>query len=118
MKTLSPDEIECLVGARPSSAHPLDILGYGYTSEGARRFRAEKPDFLPQIVAHVESVLVEGGVFPEGANPDNPGFGTFITVTEHRSGLAAWRKSALADTSAFQLAACRRQKPSVRMSEE
>ena len=78
MKTLSPDEIECLMGARPSNDHPLDILGYGYTSEGARRFRTEHPDFLPQIVAYVESVLVRGGVFPEGTNPDDPGFRIFI----------------------------------------
>lgn len=78
MKTLSPDEIECLVGARPANVHPLDILGYGYTTEGARRFRAEQPDFLPQIVAYVQSVLVRGGVFPEGTNPDDPGFRTFI----------------------------------------
>ncbi len=78
MKTLSPDEIECLVGARPSNVHPLDMLGYGYTSEGTRRFRAEKPDFLPQIVAHLQSVLVRVGVFPEGINRDDPGFKTFI----------------------------------------
>lgn len=78
MKTLSPDEIECLVGARPSSVHPLDILGYGHTSEGARRFREEQPDYLPQIVAYVQSVLGRGSVFPEDTNPDDPGFGTFI----------------------------------------
>jgi hypothetical protein len=82
MKTLAPDEIEALLEVCPAYDHPLEILGYGYTSEGARRFRAERPDFLPQIVAYVQSVLVRAGVFPEGTDPDDPGLGIFI----HRDG--------------------------------
>jgi hypothetical protein len=78
LKTLSADEIECLLGIRSSDAHPLDILGYGYSSEGARRFRAEQPDFLPQIAAHVRSVLAREGIFPKGTDPDNAGYKTFI----------------------------------------
>jgi hypothetical protein len=78
MKTLSPEDIERLVGARPSSDHPLEILGYGFTSDGVRRFRAEQPDYLPQIVAHIRSVLIRAGIFPEGTNPDDAGFRTFI----------------------------------------
>lgn len=78
MKTLSADEIECLLGIRASNVHPLDILGYGYTSEGARRFRAEQPDFLPQIVAYVQSVLKREGIFPKGTDPSNPGYITYL----------------------------------------
>jgi hypothetical protein len=78
MKTLSTDEIECLLGVRPSDAHPLDILGYGYSSDGARRFRAEQPDFLPQIVAHVQSVLRTADIFPRDTDPASAGFRTFI----------------------------------------
>lgn len=78
MKTLSTDEIDCLLGVHASNAHPLDILGYGYTSEGARRFRAERPDFLPQIAAHVQSILQAAGIFPKDTNPDDAGFRTFI----------------------------------------
>lgn len=80
MKTLSADEIECLLGIRASDAHPLDILGYGYSSEGARRFRAEQPDFMPQIAAHVRSVLVREGIFPKDTDPDNAGFRTIIVA--------------------------------------
>ena len=78
MKMLTPSEIECLLGIRGSADHPLDILGYGYTSEGARRFRAERPDFLPQISAYVQSSLQKMGIFPSVIDPENPGFRTFI----------------------------------------
>jgi hypothetical protein len=78
MKSLSPDEIECLLEVRPSKAHPLDILGYGYSSEGARLFRAERPDFLPQIAGYIRSVLARSGVFPEGINRENAGFRAFL----------------------------------------
>ncbi len=78
MKLLSPNEIECLLGVQASTVHPLDILGYGYTSEGARRFRAEQPDFLPQIVAYVRSVLGREGIFPQDADPGDAGYRTFL----------------------------------------
>jgi len=78
MKTLSPAEIESLLGAGPAKGHPLDILGYGFDSDGVRRFRTEQPDFLPQIVAYVQAVLARAGIFPEATNHDDPGFATFI----------------------------------------
>lgn len=78
MKTLAPDEIEVLLGLRPSHDHPLEILGYGYSSEGARSFRAERPNFLPQVVAYVQRVLAEAHLFPQGIDRDNPGTRTFI----------------------------------------
>ncbi len=78
MKTLSPDKIECLLGIRAFDAHPLDILGYGYSSEGARRFRAERPNFLPQIASYVRSVLAGAGIFPRETNLNDPGYSTLI----------------------------------------
>ncbi len=78
MKTLASDEIEALLGVRPLHEHPLEILGYGFTSEGMRRFRAERPNFLPQLEAYVQSVLARAGVFPEGTERENPGTRTFI----------------------------------------
>ena len=78
MKILSSDEIDCLLGIRATGAHPLDILGYGYSSDGADRFRAEKPDFLPQIVAQVRTVLARDGIFPAQTNPVDAGCRTFI----------------------------------------
>ena len=78
MKTLSTEDIECLLGVRATDQHPLDILGYGYTSEGARRFRAERPDFIPQIVAHVQRALQSGGVFRPDIDVRDAGWRTFI----------------------------------------
>ena len=82
MKTLSTEDIEFLLGIRASKLHPLDILGYGYTSEGARLFRDERPDFVPQIFAHVQSILRTAGVFPRDTDPRDFGWQTFI----HRDG--------------------------------
>ena len=78
MKTLSPEDIEALLGIRASKEHPLDILGYGYSSEGSRRFHVEQPDFLPQIEAYVRSVLRVAGIFPRGTKPQDAGYATFI----------------------------------------
>ena len=86
MKMLSPDEIECLLGVRPSKADPLDILGFGYSSEGARIFRAERPNFLPQIVGYIRSVLTRSGVFPESINRENAGFRAFLYPQASDSG--------------------------------
>jgi hypothetical protein len=78
MKILTPDEIECLLGLKSTGLHPLDILGYGYSSEGVRKFRAEQPDFFPQIAAHVQAALNKTRIFPADTNPDDPGYRTFI----------------------------------------
>lgn len=68
---LSTEQIEYLLGVRASDTHPLEILGYGHTSEGAQRFRAEQPDFMPQLIAHVRSVLSMEGIFPKGMVPND-----------------------------------------------
>ena len=78
MKTLSTKEIESLLGIPGSGDHPLEILGYGYTSEGARRFRTERPDFVPQIVAHVQSILRAADIYPRDTDPGDAGWWTFI----------------------------------------
>jgi hypothetical protein len=82
MKTLSPEDIECLLGVRACKRHPLEILGYGYTSEGAERFRNEQPDVLPELEAHVQNVLRAEGIFPKGTNPSEAGYWTFILAGE------------------------------------
>src|SRR5205085_9617598 len=69
---------ESLLQARPNDRHPLDILGYGYTSDGACRFRTERPDFSPEIIAHIESVLRASSIFPPHVDRDDPGSTTFI----------------------------------------
>lgn len=78
MKTLSYEEIESLLGYRATTLHPLEILGYDYTTEGTRKFRTERCDFLPQIVSYVQRVLVKEGIFPKVANPKNSQIRCFI----------------------------------------
>lgn len=82
MKTLSADDILSLVGARVDDRHPLEIIGYDLTSEGARRFREEKPDFVPQITAHIQEMLSTHGIFPKDTNLEEPGWRAFIQKTE------------------------------------
>src|ERR1700722_2906760 len=81
MKILSPDEIDSLLEVRPTDAHPLDILGYGYTTEGADKFRAEQPNFVPQIAAYVHRVLESVGIFPPDIDLAAAGYRTFIRKT-------------------------------------
>ena len=78
MKKLSTEDIECLLGVRTSDQHPLDILGYGCTSEGVRRFREERPNFSPQIVDHVRKELLAAGTFPPGIDTNEADRRTFI----------------------------------------
>ncbi|MEO5917835.1 MAG: hypothetical protein ABIS50_26620 [Luteolibacter sp.] len=78
MKTLTANEIEELLGVRPTSEHPLDILGFGFTTEGAVRFRAEHPDFLPQVKAHIRQQLGVSGHFPERIDAEDSEHRTFI----------------------------------------
>ncbi|MBE2179470.1 MAG: hypothetical protein IAE97_03280 [Chthoniobacterales bacterium] len=78
MKTLSENDILSLVGARPDDRHPLEIIGYDFTSEGVRRFREEKPNFLPQMKKHIQESLLASGIFPQDTNPEDPGWRAFI----------------------------------------
>mgnify|MGYP001569290726 CR=1 FL=1 len=78
MKTLTASEIEKLLGVCQTNEHPLDILGFGFTTEGAIRFRAEHPNFLPQVKAHIRQQLAACGHFPEGADTEDSEHRTFI----------------------------------------
>ncbi len=78
MKTLSDLEIECLLGIQSTTDHSLDILGYGFSTDGTRRFRFERPNFYPQLAWFIERVLSETPIFPSRINPNDPGFSTFI----------------------------------------
>lgn len=78
MKTLKANEIEKLLRVCQTNEHPLDILGFGFTTEGAIRFRAEQPNFLPQVKAHIRQQLAVYGHFPEGAHTEDSEHRTFI----------------------------------------
>ena len=57
------DVLELLCFAE-SSRRPLEILGYEYSSRGARRFRSERPDFLPSVCQIIRASLEQAGTFP------------------------------------------------------
>jgi hypothetical protein len=78
LKTLTANEIEELLGVRATNDHPLDILGFGFTTEGVERFRAEHPDFFPQVKAHIRQQLAVCGHFPEGIDAEDSDHRTFI----------------------------------------
>lgn len=78
MKKLSVSEVDSLLGLHSTRDHPLDIFGYGFTTEGASRFRVERPDFLPQIVEHVRSILRSAGEFPSGLEVESGNEQAFV----------------------------------------
>ena len=78
LKKLTANDIECLLGVRKSDQHILELLGYGYSTEGQKRFRAERPDTYQQISEHLAAVLEKNGLFPASIDPHNPGSATFI----------------------------------------
>jgi len=53
----------------PTKRHPLEILGYEYSTRGARQFRQDRPDFLPQAYRLIEQSLQETGSFPRNPHP-------------------------------------------------
>ena len=88
MIALSTSDIESLIGAKADDRHPLEIMGYDFTSEGVRRFREEKPDFLPQIRDHIRTVLLTASIFPAHTNKEEPGWATFIESSGHKHTLS------------------------------
>jgi hypothetical protein len=59
-------------------------MGYDFTSEGVRRFREEKPDFLPQVRDHIRAILLADAIFPSDTNRDDPGWRSFIESSGDR----------------------------------
>ncbi len=68
MVSLSEQDVLELLGYAGSQRHPLEILGYECSSRGARRFREEQPDFVPQVCQLIQASLEHTGSFP-----GNPG---------------------------------------------
>ena len=62
----------------------MDSLGFGFTSEGIRKFRAENPDVYPQVAHYIRTQLEKHGVFPKSTNLKEPGFDVFIQKQELR----------------------------------
>ena len=63
-----PDLLEWLGYSTPRR-HPLKILGYDDSTRGARRFREERPNVLPEACRLIEMALAEAGLFPREPGP-------------------------------------------------
>jgi hypothetical protein len=64
MVTLTYQDVLELLRYAASNRHPLEILGYNCSTRGARQFRNDRPDFLPQVCQLIRSSLEETGTFP------------------------------------------------------
>lgn len=64
MVTLSEQDLLELLGYTATDRHPLEILGYEYSTRGAGQFRRERPDLLSQACRLIEASLEEAGSFP------------------------------------------------------
>jgi hypothetical protein len=64
MVTLTDQDILELLRYAASDRHPLEILGYSCSTRGARQFRQDRPDFVPQVCQLIQASLEEAGSFP------------------------------------------------------
>jgi hypothetical protein len=78
MATLGYRDVLELLGYVAGDRHPLEILGYGYSTRGVQRFRAERPNFLPQVCQLIEASLAEAGSFPREPGEDVLKEGTYL----------------------------------------
>jgi hypothetical protein len=91
MVTLSYQDLLEWLGYATTDRHPLEILGYEYSTRGARQFRGERPDFLPQVCRIIEASLEEAGAFPRAPGPGVLEDGAYLerrpggTIALHRN---------------------------------
>lgn len=78
MVSLSTNDVLELMRYQPAHRHPLEILGYEYSTRGRKLFRQECPDYFPQIVALIDASLAERGTFPPEPNEDVLREGTYL----------------------------------------
>jgi hypothetical protein len=78
MVSLRYQDVLELLGCAKSDRHPLEILGYDYSTRGARRFRAEQPDFVPQVCQLIQMSLDETGSFPRKPGEEILRGGTYL----------------------------------------
>jgi hypothetical protein len=78
MVILTDQDLLELLRYTPSERHTLEILGYDYSTRGARQFRRERPDFLPQICRLIRACLEEAGSFPREPSTAVLAEGTYL----------------------------------------
>src|SRR5262249_27381223 len=61
-----------------SDRHPLEILGYPCSTRGAKQFRQDRPDFVPQVCQLIQTSLEETGYFPRQPSKEILQDGTYL----------------------------------------
>jgi hypothetical protein len=64
MVNLTEHDLLELLGYAATGRHPLEVLGYGYSTRGAQELRRERPDLVPQACRLIRASLEEAGTFP------------------------------------------------------
>jgi len=91
MVTLSYQDVLELLRYAASDRHPLEILGYDCSTGGARQFRRDRPDYVPQVSKLIQSSLEESGSFPRELSDQLLKDGTYLerrpddVISLHRS---------------------------------
>jgi hypothetical protein len=76
--TLTYQDILELLLYADSDRHPLEILGYDCSTRGARQFRQDRPDFVPQVCQLIQTSLEEAGSFPRKPSAEVLKEGTYL----------------------------------------
>jgi len=64
MVTLSEQDVLELLGYPAERRHPLEILGFGASTQGAEAFRAQRPDYVPEVSGIITKAVERDGRFP------------------------------------------------------
>jgi hypothetical protein len=78
MVTLTYQDVLELLRYAASDRHPLEILGYDCSTRGARQFRQDRPDFVPQVCKLIQTSLEEAGSFPREPSAEVLQEGTYL----------------------------------------
>jgi len=70
MVSLSNQDALELLGYTATQRHPLEILGFEYSTRRAKEFRQERPNLAPRLRQLIEDSLEETGLFPREPSED------------------------------------------------
>jgi hypothetical protein len=110
MVTLSYQDVLELLHYSETNRHPLEIFGFACSTRGARQFRQDRPDFVPQICQVIQASMEEAGSFPREPSAEVLKEGTYL---ERRpDGMISFHSSV--EISVIQTARVRQDFPSMR----
>jgi len=66
------------MGYRERTRHPIEILGYEYTTQGMNEFRSDKPDVESELVSIIKRTFEEHTTFPAEISENLMKNGTYL----------------------------------------